>query len=125
MKSDLCMVLSSGLLAVCQAPYASREEVFLREITFYKGNVSLWRITGELTPYPINIMKSLRILFACVFALFASVALVRAEAKSDKEADGASCCSAEKKAEKKDEKKDGCCPDGAVAKPEKKDDKKS
>ena len=70
-------------------------------------------------------MKSLRILFACVFASFASVALVRAEAKSDKSPDGSSCCSAEKKDEKKSDKKDGCCTDGAVAKPEKKDDKKS
>lgn len=69
-------------------------------------------------------MKSIRILFACVLASFASVALVRAEgeAKPEKKADAA-CCSMEKKAEKKAEKKDCCCAEGC-AKGEKKEDKK-
>lgn len=70
-------------------------------------------------------MKSIRILFACVLASFAFVALVRAEAdaKPEKKADE-SCCSVEKKAEKKDEKKGCCCAEGC-AKPETKEEKKS
>jgi hypothetical protein len=70
-------------------------------------------------------MKSIRILFACVLASFASVALVRAEGevKTEKKADAA-CCSMEKKAETKAEKKGCCCAEGC-AKPEKKDEKKS
>ncbi len=68
-------------------------------------------------------MKSIRILFACVLAAFASVAFVRAEAdaKPEKKADAA-CCTAEKKAEKK-----GCCGEGksCCTKEEKKDEKKS
>jgi hypothetical protein len=68
-------------------------------------------------------MKPIRILFACVLASFASVALVRAEgdAKPVKKADDA-CCSVEKKAEKKSEK--GCCCAEGCAKPEKKEEKK-
>ena len=71
-------------------------------------------------------MKSIRILFACVLASFASVALVRAEAdaKPEKKAEDA-CCSVEKKTEKKEEKKDGCCSGGVCEKPEKKEEKKS
>lgn len=69
-------------------------------------------------------MKSIRILFACVLAAFASVALVRAEtdAKAEKKADGA-CCPMGKKAEKKEDKKGCCCAEGC-AKPEKKEEKK-
>ena len=74
-------------------------------------------------------MKSIRILFACVLASFASVALVRAEAdaKPEKKA-GDACCSMEKKAEKQADKKaekKGCCCAEGCAKPEKKDEKKS
>lgn len=66
-------------------------------------------------------MKSIRILFACVLAAFASVALVRAEgeAKSEKKCD-AVCCTKEKKADKKD----CCCCGEACAKSEKKEAKK-
>jgi len=66
-------------------------------------------------------MKSIRILFACVLASFASVALVRAEAKDGKKSESA-CCA---KPEKKDEKK--CCAADAkacCAKPEVKEEKK-
>lgn len=52
-------------------------------------------------------MKSIRILFACVLASFASVALVRAEAKAEKKPEAA-CCVADKKAEKKEDRK-ACC----------------
>ena len=69
-------------------------------------------------------MKSIRILFACVLAAFASVALVRAEADAKVEKKADACCSAEKKEEKKVEKKDCCCAEGC-AKPEKKAEKKS
>jgi hypothetical protein len=64
-------------------------------------------------------MKSIRILFACVLAAFASVVLVRAEA--EKKADGTTV---EKKEEKKADA--GCgCSSGGCDKPEKKEEKKS
>jgi hypothetical protein len=75
---------------------------------------------GSTFHNPTNPMKSIRILFACVLAAFASVALVRAEgeAKSEKKCD-AVCCTKEKKADQK-----GCCCAEACAKSEKKEDKK-
>jgi len=62
-------------------------------------------------------MKSIRILFACVLASFASVALVRAESGSK----------SEKKAVVKTEKIVCCCPDSCVKpeKTEKKTEKKA
>jgi hypothetical protein len=67
-------------------------------------------------------MKSIRILFACVLAAFASVAWVRAEAdsKPEKKADAACCTKPENKSEKK-----GCCCAEGCAKSDKKDEKKS
>jgi hypothetical protein len=68
-------------------------------------------------------MKSIRILFACVLASFAAVALVRAEGEAKPEKKAEACCPMEKKADKKAEKKDCCCAEGC-AKGEKKEEKK-